>query len=409
MSSAQTTRGTRMTTPGAPVPRAFPWIFLLLFLGGCGDSTGPEPLDPGLFVAVDAGDMHTCAIRGDGALFCWGWNGWGQLGLDVSDSERGIPTRIESTFDVGAVAAGGLHTCALTTDSEAYCWGDNSLGELGTGESDGIIQRAPARVATDLRFTAVDVGSRLSCALTADGEVWCWGANQYGGLGNGSQDEFSTTPSRVETSARFRSVTVASSHACGLDRDGRAWCWGSNQHGQLGAPTSETCEEAACSRTPVAVEGDRQFKALSAGGGSTCGVEPSGDALCWGRGSAGVLGNGSHEHRPAPVPVSGGLSLEGVGAGGGQVCGATADGAAWCWGRAHLGDGSRNESAVPVSVTLSEPIDAVSVGGGHTCGLTRAGALWCWGNNRFGQLGDGSPTLGSNIPVPVQAPEGGAP
>jgi hypothetical protein len=399
-----------MTTLGAPVARAFPWILPLLFLGGCSDSTGPESLDPGLFVAVAAGNSYTCAIRGDGALFCWGSNGSGTLGL-AGFGERGVPTRVQSTLDFKAVAAGASHTCALTTDGEAYCWGDASQGKLGTGESDGTSVSEPARVATDLRFTAIDV-DRRSCALTADGEAWCWGPNDDGALGDGSQDEFANTPSRVEASVRFTSVTVGFRHTCGLDSDGRAWCWGNNQVGQLGSPTSETCQDAPCSRTPVAVAGDRRFRALSAGGGSTCGVEPSGDALCWGVGTEGVLGNGSHEHRSAPVPISGGLSLESVGAGVGQVCGTTADGAAWCWGRAHLGDGSQNESAVPVSVTLSEPVDAVSVGSNHTCGLTRAGAVWCWGSNESGQLGDGSPTLGSTIPVPVdagEAGEGGAP
>jgi alpha-tubulin suppressor-like RCC1 family protein len=396
-----------MTTLGAPVARAFPWTFPLLFLSGCSDSTGPESLDPGRFVALAADDWHTCALRGDGALFCWGSNGSGQLGLDGFDRERGVPARVQSPLEFGAVAAGQGHTCALTTDGEAYCWGEGSRGALGTGDEDS--EYAPARVATDLRFSAIDVGSRRACALTADGEAWCWGSNDDGALGDGSQDEFASTPSRVEASVRFTSVTVGFRHTCGLDSDGGAWCWGTNQVGQLGAPTSETCEDAPCSRTPVAVAGDRRFKALSAGGGSTCGVEKSGDALCWGVGTGGVLGNGSHEHRSAPVPISGGLSLESVGAGVGQVCGTTADGAAWCWGRAHLGDGSRNESAVPVSVTLSEPVDAVSVASDHTCGLTRAGAVWCWGSNRFGQLGDGSPTLGSTIPVPVDAGEGGAP
>lgn len=199
------------------------------------------------FGAVSAGGAHTCAIGTDAALWCWGLNRDGQLGLGAAGTPETcldpsfpcsrVPVPVGGTLRFKAVSAGQRHTCAVTVAGAAYCWGSNGSGELGTGAAVGVQGNAPAMVAGGHVFTSVDAGVNHSCGVRADGALLCWGANLRGALGIGATDGNYTTPQPVRGGLTFASVSVGERTTCGMTTDGIAYCWGMNHVGQVGDGT----------------------------------------------------------------------------------------------------------------------------------------------------------------------------
>lgn len=394
------------------VPGLF--LGLLVPLTGCGDNpTGPELTDPRLFVAATAGGYHTCAITLEGRLLCWGMNQLGQLG-DGTDQSRGVPTPVSSSSTFGQVAGGNLFTCALTSDGAASCWGTNDSGQLGVGTA-GDERSQPTLVDTQLRFTSLAAGTTHACGLSEDGKAFCWGSDRYGQIGAEVADDCSGPCSRqpleVETDLRFEKLTAGVLHTCGIARNGGLYCWGSNELGQLGVGTSELCdpgydELVPCSTTPVRVSGGVSWESVTAGLYHNCALARSGTVHCWGRSEGGMLGDGLPPENPGfrtePRPVTGGLKFKEVTAGAYHSCGVTTQGSAYCWGSGELGDGTGNSSPSPVPVTTSVLFSEITAGTDHTCGLALEGVLYCWGENRYGQLGDSSGAFGWPTPVAVK-------
>jgi serine/threonine protein kinase/alpha-tubulin suppressor-like RCC1 family protein len=285
------------------------------------------------------------------------------------------------------VVAGGMHSCLVSTDGRAYCWGGNDHGQLGNGATARV--SAPSAVGGDLRFTAVAAGLSHSCAIARGGVAWCWGENDHGQLGDRSNTAH-TAPTRVGDTHVFRAIGAGAAHSCGLDTSGAAWCWGSNAHGQLGDSTSRD------SSVPVATGGGRRYTALAVGWNFTCGLDSDGHAFCWGDDTAGELGDGaSATDRLVPSPVVGGLSFTSLAAGNSHACGITVQGDAYCWGRngsGQLGDGSTSDHSTPGRVKGSAGFASITAGGVHTCAVSTDGDAFCWGRNTYGQLGDGGTT-----------------
>jgi alpha-tubulin suppressor-like RCC1 family protein len=286
------------------------------------------------------------------------------------------------------VSAGGSSACGVSTAGAAFCWGNNTYGELGNGVT--LNSTIPATVTGNLIFQSIGAGGLqfYTCGLTTVGAAYCWGYNDFGQLGNGSTTN-SISPVPVSGLLTYTSMSVgADGHVCGLVAGGAAYCWGSNSAGQLGATSSAT------SRIPVAVSGGLAFANVSAGeNGGTCGVTTGGAAYCWGNNSSGALGNGTTTNASAPAPVSGGLTFANVSIGFASSCGVTTGGAAYCWGDntyGELGNGSTTASMVPVAVSGGLHFSTVSVGDGFSCGLTTSGTAYCWGYNGLGQLGNGT-------------------
>src|SRR5436309_2996341 len=208
------------------------------------------------------------------------------------------------------------------------------------------------------------------------------------------------TAAMTVVSLVFAQVSAGVTHTCGVTTSGAAYCWGSNNSGQLGAPESNQCEigyygGVPCSTSPVAVVGGRTFATVSAGNGyHTCGVTTGGAAYCWGDNTWGQLGDGSTTGSGTPVLVSGGLSFAVVSAGGNYTCGLTTSGGPYCWGsnfNGQLGTGVfSGPNLLPTAVSGGLTFAAVSAGGAHTCGRTAAGTVYCWGSNTDGELGNGS-------------------
>lgn len=402
---------------------------LLFAATGCRDDAyAPvEPIAPALEVAaagalsfrqVTTGGYHTCGLTGDGKAYCWGDNYDGRLGNGINTGPDSCPfpapweptacsTRpvaVLGGLSFRQLAAGGYHTCGVTASGKAYCWGDNSTGQLGDGTTN--VSFSPVAVAGGLTFRALYGGGSHTCGVTTDGKAYCWGWNASGQLGNGTRkgpeicpaytNPCSTRPVAVLGNHVFRQLAAGSSHTCGVAPDGVAYCWGSNFNGELGDSTYPRLR-----LRPVLVSGTRLYRQLEGGESHTCGVTPADRAFCWGRGADGQLGNGKTYLSFWPRRVAGDVSFASVAAGLRYSCGLATDGRGYCWGanyNGQLGDGTTTDALTPVAVTGGLLFNQLAAGDVHACGKTSAAALYCWGWNAIGQLGDGTTT---DRPVPA--------
>jgi alpha-tubulin suppressor-like RCC1 family protein len=346
---------------------------------------------PIVFAMVKAGYFHACGMETGGQAYCWGENSAGQLG-----ATHGImPGAVSGGITFANVSAGRTHSCGITASGAAYCWGSNGNGELGTGG--GSANFVPASVSGGHSFAALTAGYSHTCGVSTAGVGYCWGSNGNGELGNATNTP-NNVPVAVSGGLTFSTVTPGRLFTCGLTTTGAAYCWGDNFWGELGDGTKNPRS------SPVPVSGQLTFAAVSAGGFHACGLIASGAAYCWGDNTYGQLGNGTQTSTVAPVLVSGALTFATISVGNRHTCAVTTGGSAYCWGdnfTGHLGIGAPGSSPVPAAVLGGLTFASVSAGRFHTCGVTTAGAGYCWGDNGFGKLGDGT-TVGSRVPVRIR-------
>jgi alpha-tubulin suppressor-like RCC1 family protein len=381
----------------------------LVSIMGCrdeaGSPTGPTPttLQADMaatlaFRQVSAGEYHTCGVTTDNRAYCWGANG-GTLG-DGTTIDRLQPAAVLGEFRFRHVSAGGSqHTCGVTTDYQAYCWGLNHMGQLGDGTT--TLRSMPAPVAGGRQFRQVSAGTDYACGITyPDDRAFCWGRNDYGQLGVGDQIQ-RLTPAAVQGGRRFRQISASqwfAGHTCALTTTNEVYCWGSNRYGQIG--DSSTAKRRV---RPVLVVGGREFAHVDAGPRQTCGVTTASRAFCWGYGVDGQLGTGDTHSSSWPRPVARRLTFVRVTGGVSHTCGETTTGQAYCWGTGPLGTGSGTTELKPIPVTGGLLFGQLSTGPYHTCGKTTTSTAYCWGYNGWGQLGDGT-TTSRLVPTAVADP-----
>jgi len=186
------------------------------------------------------GASHTCVVNASGDLFCWGGSFNGQLGLSTTEDQLS-PSQVASIDSIQQIYAGAIHTCAIKLDGTLWCWGSNFHGQLGNGTT--VDSWEPSQVSS--MGTAVFGGAAPqyshNCFIKGDQTAWCWGLNQYGQLGNGTGGGGaylrSAVPVAVSTLSGVISIGAGENHSCAVLADGTLWCWGSNEFGQLGNPT----------------------------------------------------------------------------------------------------------------------------------------------------------------------------
>ena len=295
-------------------------------------------------VQVSAVSYHSCAVRVDGSVWCWGEASDGQLGHEGGfapssyDSDRicvGSPVQVvakaggaasgEFLTGVVQVSAGNKHSCAVRADGSVWCWGKGSNGQLGYGGTSG--QDHPVQVVAKAGWAAsgefladviqVSAGSYHSCAVKADGSVWCWGKGNYGQLGNDDSTSFEKShPVQVvardgaasnEFLADVVQMSTGEEYSCAVKADGSVWCWGSGSSGQLGdgGTTSKKDHPVQVVARDGAASGEflADVVQVSTGSYHSCAVKVDGSIWCWGYGGSGSLGNDGTANASAPVLV----------------------------------------------------------------------------------------------------------
>ena len=333
---------------------------------------------------VAVGMLHACALKADGTLWCWGANGYGQLG-DTTLADKAAPVPVTALgSDVVQVTVGYSYTCALKRDATIWCWGKNGSGQLGNGTT---TDSATPTQTTALGSTVAEVaaGSDLACARKLDGTLWCWG---FGNLGDGTGWNGHSTPTQVTAlGSEVAGISVAQYHSCARKMDGSLWCWGMNTSGELGDGSFVDRS------TPVEVTAlGHAVSSVSAGMQVTCALKTDGTLWCWGWRNGGAT----------PTQVAGlGAEIVEVSVGEYHTCARKADGTLWCWGangEGQLGDGSTRDRDAPVQVTAATGFLQVAAGFEFTCAVQLGARLSCWGLNDFGELGMGTTSI---QPVPL--------
>ena len=342
-------------------------------------------------VAVTSGFDHTCALRPDGTVQCWGSNDSNQLGV-ISVTTRTTPVTVANLSEVVQVSAGNGFTCALLASGAVRCWGSNRLGQLGDNAMGNRARVLDPDVAVSgiTSATHIAAGGNHACARLADGTVRCWGGNNLGQVGNGSTTTRLIAPVTVTGLATVTEVAAGSEHSCALLANGTARCWGSGLFGRLGDNSGDF------RLTPVAVRNLTGIKSISAGGTHSCAVRSNGTGWCWGRNSAGQLGDATATNRTTPVAVASLTGAVEISAGGTHSCARRSDASVRCWGdnnAGQLGDGTTNRRQSPVTVAGGTVSQSVSGGGAATCSVLPGGGVRCWGQNSRGQLGDGTTNI----------------
>jgi alpha-tubulin suppressor-like RCC1 family protein len=260
---------------------------------------------------VTVGFARTCALREDNALFCWGDARYGQLG-DGNVEDRFLPARV-GTDDWSSLTGGPWHSCGTKTDGTLHCWGHNSAGQLGDGTTED--RDVPTPVGRDTWVTVAAGGdwvtgtpadAAATCGITSAGSLYCWGANEVGQLGIGSNDTH-LSPTRVGESSDWLDVSVGGYHACGIRQGGLLFCWGENTYGAVGDGThvnrTEPTRVAKTSREAMGKVVE-SWSHVAAGAVHTCALGTAGVPFCWGSSEAGQLGDGYWADQSVPSPVA---------------------------------------------------------------------------------------------------------
>jgi alpha-tubulin suppressor-like RCC1 family protein len=345
---------------------------------------------------VAAGANHALALKADGALYAWGYNGYGQLG-DATQTLRRSPIAVPGMTNVVAVAAGGQHSLAVKADASLWAWGDNSQGQLGDGTTVSL-QTSPVQVTSLSNVVAIAAGYYHSLALTADGSLWAWGANSAGQLGDGTTT-LRRSPVQVTTLGGATALAAGQYHSLALASDSTVWAWGRNVEGQLGDGTYTNRS------SPVQVPALTGVTAIAAGKTFSMALRtdglPWGAVWSWGENADGQLGDGTVTKRNSPNAAL--WNVTAIAAGGRHAlalalgAGVTATGMN-TYGQ--LGGGSTVPATRPIGTTGLVGTLAARGGEFFSIAMQPEGTLWSWGSNTYGQLGIGG-TASATIPTEV--------
>jgi alpha-tubulin suppressor-like RCC1 family protein len=410
-------------------------------------SCGPLPIPifagPTSFQAIASGQDFTCALDSGGQAWCWGDDSGGQLGsmfaapsmcavssqVSVPCSLYPLPVAGQHTFQ--SITAGFDFTCGIDTTGVAWCWGADTLGELGITGGPFPQEVGGIPFGNAHKFSSLSAGGHHACGVTTDQKLFCWGSNQSGELGIGSTNP-AGPPSLVNIPGETQVTAVAAGrfHTCAITGDAAMFCWGDDGSGELGIDfrsiTSAGCKNSPtnliqgtdfCMLTPVQVSigaNSGRWDRVSAGFEFTCGRDqPSSKMFCFGTNLGAELGNGSitaaintvvgtgsaaASETPSPTAVDTNLAPALIASSEGQSCAVpfniSGPGDLVCWGTI-TGPPVLSPASIP-----GHTFGNFGPGGDHTCAIDTNAKAWCWGANTMGQLGNNT-TTDSLTPVQV--------
>ncbi|MDN5819600.1 MAG: hypothetical protein L0H38_02500, partial [bacterium] len=360
--------------------------------------------------SISLGNEHACVIASNDKAYCWGSNSEGQLG-DDSTTNRPTPVAVKNgsmptPYTVKSISTGGLSTCAIHTNNKAYCWGGNWDGRLATGDNTSTgTPVAMARGAMPSNFTIKDisVGEFSVCVVANNDRGYCAGYNtgQLGSTPTSGTNTMRAIAQGAMPSLTIKKISLAANHACAIHTNNKAYCWGSNDFGQLG-DNSTTRSAVPVALSQGELPSGQAVSSILPSYSHTCAVA-SGDGLayCWGYNYDGRLGNGYYDHQNAPARVlmgamSDGITASSVSYGDSIGCVVADDDWVYCWGwnvNGRLGDGTTTSRLKPTRVLNGDiaaglTISSVDLGSRHACALTSDSWAYCWGRGGVGQLGN---------------------
>jgi alpha-tubulin suppressor-like RCC1 family protein len=357
--------------------------------------------------ALDGGGLTSCAVRTGGAAYCWGDNSFGQIG-DGTTASRVAPTLVSGGYTWSTIStfrhtysSGYATTCGVTTTGTGYCWGGNSNGTVGDGST--TQRTTPTLVSGGYTWQTIQVGWIDVCGLTTSGAIYCWGNNSAGEGGAGNTTQHSS-PTLVTGGYTWASLSVGDQSACGVTTSNVGYCWGANWNGQIG--NGNTTSQSS----PTLISGSHSWSQISTGENGACGVTTTGVGYCWGAGGNGQLGSGGTPgQQTSPIAVSGGYTWSQIAEGSASACGVTTSGTGYCWGynnNGQLGNNSLTQSTTPSAISGNINFSSITAAANNTssqdtmCGLSVGGIAYCWGYNANNQIGDRTTTT-RQVPVAV--------
>lgn len=367
-------------------------------------TTGQATVTVKALQSLSAKQDSTCVVSSTGVVKCWGSNREGQLGDGSTQAFKNTPVTVANLSGAKQITMGYNHACAITQTGAVSCWGDNNNGQLGDGTQTKRTQ-ATAVVGLSAKATQLALSNNSSCALLETGNIQCWGSNSNGELGVGQ----STVPVRslspktvtLGSNLKAKGIVAGIRHLCAISQNDSLFCWGANEVGQLGLNSSAAIVYQA---TQVSLAGSVQQ--VAAGFGHTCATAAN-TVSCWGVNDFGQLGNNSTTSVTSPVTVLGlTTAVNNLALGKDHSCAVSTDNKTYCWGSRKAGQTAQtvdntllDKQATQVSVLTGKR--HLSAGDFHTCSIEDNSIVKCWGKNDLGQLANGSALQQSASPVSV--------
>ena len=370
---------------------------------------------------IAAGRAHTCAILDDDSLKCWGENDSGQIGDGTTDDSHNPVAVGLGNQSAVAIGASGGHTCAIRGDNSLVCWGNGGAGQLGSGNISNQNTPTAVNLGASKTAQAIGLGGQHSCAILNDNTLVCWGRAHGGRLGDGqsSTDRHSPVSINLGSNKLAKAIGIGGDHSCAIlddtndnNNDDTLVCWGHVSSGQVGDGQNTTNRSS-----PVSVNPGDTVKAVAGGDSHTCAILDDNTLKCWGWNNIGQVGNGNTTDQNSPQSVNLGNSRTATAVSGGKwhTCAIRDDGSVVCWGHAgngQLGIGSAStdtctyssvdfdckKTPTVASLGAGRTATAITTGDNHTCAILDDNSLKCWGRNGDGQLGDGT-TVNKNVPT----------
>lgn len=327
---------------------------------------------------VTVGSGFACGVDAAHAAHCWGNNPSGVFG-DTTLAPSLVPVLVPGGLLFSQVHAGVDFVCGLTTTTSAiWCWGSNAHGQRGVT---GTPVSAPTLVSGGHSWIGLAVGGQSACGIASDSTAWCWGINTYGQLGDGTLGTDRSAPVAVTSGIKFASLSLSSTHSCGVSTSGRLWCWGRNADRELGADSTGSQYKVP---VPVATADSTGFLAVAAGGLHTCarGVSVT---YCWGSNKYGQAGNRtiSATDDSLPTPMDSTLGLLSLAADSASTVALATGNKAYWWGTrgsALSAPASADRSLFPKAVA-NFTFTTFATGAGVSCGIYTRNYVFCWGSS----------------------------
>jgi alpha-tubulin suppressor-like RCC1 family protein len=410
-----------------PQPHAGPGQWSL---GRDGPRRGGGRLETGTAAApVFRNVAHSLALKNDGTVAAWGDNAAGELGNgDVNRLSHNTPVAVNGLGSVTSLSTGSFHVLSLTRHVTSAAWGGNESGQLGQGSVCTPFtcgSPSPSAISDLPSVGTMSAGGGHSLALISNGDVWAWGSNTKGQLGNGSlctppppppppaqPNPFCGVgvPARISGLSNIKAISAGGGHNLSLNGDPQSTVsvWGDNSIGQLGLGSGSPAQVL----TPTPLPGLSGVTALAAGAAHSLALLQNGKVMAWGANSDGEVGDGTTTDRSTPTPVIGLSKVVAIAAGSRHSLALLANGTVMAWGANEAGELGNGAICTPVppatNCGMSTPapvqglnaVAAVAGGAGHSLALLNNGTVWAFGDNNVGQLGDGT-TLNRSLPVMV--------